>query len=257
MLARMRHLSTAFVLAAGILSAAAAWAADPVVFAAASTKDAITDIANAYAAAGKGKVVTSFGSSGDLAKQIENGAPASIFISADTKWADYLDKKNLLVLGTRSDLLGNHLVLVAPLDSTMNIDLKPGAPLAAALGDGKLALADPESVPAGRYGKASLIKLGIWDSVKSHVVGAKDVRATLALVELGEAPAGIVYATDAALSKKVKVIGVFPDDSHPPIVYPVALVTGHDTPEAKAFFTYMKAPDAAAVFKKYGFILLQ
>ena len=257
MLARFRNLTTAFVLAASLLGATAAWAADPVVFAAASTKDAITDIANDFAAAGKGKVVTSFGSSGDLAKQIENGAPASIFISADTKWADYLDKKNLLVLGTRSDLLGNHLVLIAPLDSTMNIDLKPGAPLAAALGDGKLALADPESVPAGRYGKASLTKLGIWKDVESHVVGAKDVRATLALVELGEAPAGIVYATDAALSKKVKVVGVFPDDTHPPIVYPVALVTGHDTPEAKAFFAYMKGPEAAAVFKKYGFILLQ
>ena len=257
MLARFRNLTTAFVLAASLLGATAAWAADPVVFAAASTKDAITDIANDFAAAGKGKVVTSFGSSGDLAKQIENGAPASIFISADTKWADYLDKKNLLVLGTRSDLLGNHLVLIAPLDSTMNIDLKPGAPLAAALGDGKLALADPESVPAGRYGKASLTKLGIWKDVESKVVGAKDVRATLALVELGEAPAGIVYATDAALSKKVRVVGVFPDDTHPPIVYPVALVTGHDTPEAKAFFAYMKGPEAAAVFKKYGFILLQ
>ena len=223
MLARYRNLTTALLFAAGLFGATAAWAADPVVFAAASTKDAITDIANDFAAAGKGKVVTSFGSSGDLAKQIENGAPASIFISADSKWADYLDKKNLLVLGSRSNLLGNHLVLIAPADSTMTIDLKPGAPLAAALGDGKLALADPESVPAGRYGKASLTKLGIWDSVQSHVVGAKDVRATLALVELGEAPAGIVYATDAALSKKVKVVAVFPDDSHPPIVYPVAL----------------------------------
>jgi len=257
MLARYRNLTTALLFAAGLFGATAAWAADPVVFAAASTKDAITDIANDFAAAGKGKVVTSFGSSGDLAKQIENGAPASIFISADSKWADYLDKKNLLVLGSRSNLLGNHLVLISPADSTMTIDLKPGAPLAAALGDGKLALADPESVPAGRYGKASLTKLGIWDSVQSHVVGAKDVRATLALVELGEAPAGIVYATDAALSKKVKVVAVFPDDSHPPIVYPVALVTGQDTPEAKAFFAYMKGPEAAAVFKKYGFILLQ
>jgi molybdate transport system substrate-binding protein len=257
MLARYRNLTIALLFAAGLFGATAAWAADPVVFAAASTKDAITDIANDFATAGKGKVVTSFGSSGDLAKQIENGAPASIFISADSKWVDYLDKKNLLVLGSRSDLLGNHLVLIAPADSTMTIDLKPGAPLAAALGDGKLALADPESVPAGRYGKASLTKLGIWDSVKSHVVGAKDVRATLALVELGEAPAGVVYSTDAALSKKVKVVAVFPDDSHPKIVYPVALVVGHDTPEAKAFFTYMKGPEAAAVFKKYGFILLQ
>ena len=168
MLARFKNLTTALLFAAGLFGATAAWAADPVVFAAASTKDAITDIANDFAAAGKGKVVTSFGSSGDLAKQIENGAPASIFISADSKWADYLDKKNLLVLGSRSDLLGNHLVLIAPADSTMTIDLKPGAPLAAALGDGKLAVCDPESVPAGRYAKASLTKLGIWKEVESQ-----------------------------------------------------------------------------------------
>jgi molybdate transport system substrate-binding protein len=257
MLARFKNLTTAVALAVGLFGAAAAWAADPIVFAAASTKDAITDIANDFAAAGKGKVVTSFGSSGDLAKQIENGAPASIFISADTKWADYLDKKSLLVAGSRSDLLGNHLVLIAPADSTMTIDLKPGAPLAAALGDGKLAVCDPESVPAGRYAKASLTKLGIWNEVEPKVVGAKDVRAALALVELGEAPAGVVYSTDAALSKKMKVVAVFPDDSHPKIVYPVALVAGHDTPEAKAFFDYLKGPEAAAVFKKYGFILLQ
>ena len=151
MLARSKNLTTALLFAVGLFGATATWAADPVVFAAASTKDAITDIANDFAAAGKGKVVTSFGSSGDLAKQIENGAPASIFISADSKWADYLDKNDMLVLGSRSDLLGNHLVLIAPADSTMTIDLKPGAPVAAALGDGMLAVCDPESVPAGRF----------------------------------------------------------------------------------------------------------
>src|SRR5260221_3633371 len=133
----------------------------------------------------------------------------------------------------------------------------PGARGAEARGDGKLAVGDPERSPAGRYAKASLTKLGIWKDVEPKVVGAKDVRAALALVELGEAPAGVVYSTDAALSKKVKVVAVFPDDSHPKIVYPVALVTGHDTPEAKAFFAYMKGPEAAAVFKKYGLILLQ
>jgi molybdate transport system substrate-binding protein len=261
MLARRRFLTAALLIASGLLGggiwgAADARAADPVVFAAASTKDAMNDIAAGYAAAGKGKVVFSFGASGDLAKQIENGAPAAIFISADTKWADYLAKKNLLVAGSQRNLLGNHLVLIAPLDSTMAIDLKPGAPLAQALGDGKIAVCDPESVPAGRYAKASLIKLGIWDQVSPKVVGAKDVRAALALVELGEAPAGIVYSTDAKLSKKVRVVAVFPDDSHPKIVYPVALVAGQDTPEARAFYDYLNGPEAAAVFEKYGFILL-
>src|SRR5262245_12983497 len=256
MLARRKILAAALLLAACLWAAAPARAADTVVFAAASTKDAVNDIANAFAAAGKGKIVASYGSSGDLAKQIENGAPASVCISADTKWMAYPTGKKLVVEGSSKNLLGNHLVLVAPLDSTMSIELKQGAPLAQALGEGKLAIADPDSVPAGRYAKASLTKLGIWDQVKPKVVAAKDVRATLALVELGEAPAGIVYATDAAISKKVKVAGVFSDDSHPKIVYPVALVAGHDTPEARAFFDYLTGPEAASVFQKYGFILL-
>ena len=167
MISRKRFLKAALLLAFGLgigsLGAGVARADDTIVFAAASTKDAMTDIANNFAAAGKGKVVLSFGASGDLAKQIENGAPVGVFISADTKWVDYLDKKNLLVAGSRKNLLGNHLVLVAPANSTLSIDLKPGAPLAQALGDGKLAMCDPESVPAGRYGKAALTKLGIWD----------------------------------------------------------------------------------------------
>ncbi len=257
MLARLRHLSTALLFAATLLAAGVARAEDAVIFAAASTKDAITDIAKDFAAAGKGKVAASFGSSADLAKQIENGAPAGLFISADTKWADYLDGKHLLVAGSRRNLLGNHLVLIAPADSSLAIDLKPGAPLAAALGDGKLAMCDPDSVPAGRYGKASLTSLGIWDSVAAKVANAKDVRAALALVERGETPAGIVYTTDALLSKKVKVVATFPDDSHPKIVYPVALIAGHDSPEAKAFYDYLNGPEAAAVFERYGFILLR
>jgi molybdate transport system substrate-binding protein len=256
MRASIQVLSAALLIL-GLCSTAPARAEDTIVFAAASTKDAITDIANAFAGAGKGKVVASFGSSGDLAKQIENGAPANLFISADSKWADYLAGKNLLVGDSRRDLLGNHLVLIAPADSTLSIDLRPGAPLAAALGDGRLAVCDPDSVPAGRYAKASLNKLGIWDQVTPKLAIAKDVRAALALVELGEAPAGVVYSTDAAASRKVKVVAVFPDDSHPKIVYPIALVAGHDTSEAMAFYDYLSGPDAAKVFKKYGFILLQ
>ena len=254
---RLRILTAAALLLAVCLgSAVPARAQIVVVFAAASTKDAVTDIANAFTAAGKVKVVSSFGSSADLAKQVENGAPANIYFSADSKWMDYLAGKHLLVDGSRRDLLGNHLVLIAPADSTLSIELKPGAPLAEALGDGRLAMCDPESVPAGRYGKASLVKLGIWDQVAPKVANAKDVRAALALVERGETPAGIVYSTDAKLSKKVKVVGVFPDDSHPKIVYPVALVAGGDSPDAKAFYYYLTGPQAAAVFEKYGFILL-
>ncbi len=200
--------------------------------------------------------MASFGSSGDLAKQIENGAPASLFISADTRWMDYLARKGLIEAGSRRDLLGNRLVLIAPAGSPLAIELKPGAPLAAALGDGRLAVCDPESVPAGRYAKAALVKLGIWDQVAPRIANAKDVRAALALVELGETPAGIVYGTDAAASRKVRVVAVFPEDSHPRIVYPVGLVAGHDTPEAKAFYDYLTGPEAAAVFQRYGFILL-
>lgn len=260
MISRKRFLSAALALAIGLgmggLGMGSAQAQGTVVFAAASTKDAMTDIGKAFAASGKGKVTFSFGSSGDLAKQIENGAPVGVFISADTKWVDYLAKKNLLVDGSTKNLLGNSLVLIAPQNSDMSVVLMEGAPLAKALGDGKLALADPDSVPAGRYGKAALTKLGIWDQVSPHVVGAKDVRATLALVELGEAAGGIVYATDAAISKKVKVVATFPESSHPKIVYPVALVKDHDTAEAKAFYDYMAGPEAAAVWQKYGFILL-
>lgn len=246
----------AALLSLALWGAGAARAEDTIVFAAASTRDAIADIADAFAHAGKGKVVASFGSSGDLAKQIENGAPASLFISADTRWMDYLARKGLIEAGSRRDLLGNRLVLIAPAGSPLAIELKPGAPLAAALGDGRLAVCDPESVPAGRYAKAALVKLGIWDQVAPRIANAKDVRAALALVELGETPAGIVYGTDAAASRKVRVVAVFPEDSHPRIVYPVGLVAGHDTPEAKAFYDYLTGPEAAAVFQRYGFILL-
>jgi molybdate transport system substrate-binding protein len=253
----MIQSSRRLVLAAlaGVLLAVAAPARadDLLVFAAASTKDALQDIAKAYEAAGNGKVVYSFASSSDLAKQIENGAPAALFISADTKWMDYVADKKLIVDDSRRDLLGNKLVLIAPKDSTLKVDLAPNAPLAQALGDGKLAMGDPDAVPAGRYGKAALDKLGIWASVEPAVVRAKDVRATLTLVERGEAAAGIVYATDAMVSKKVRIVGEFPADSHPKIVYPVALVAGHDDAAAKAFYAYLTGPKARDVFLDYGF----
>ena len=248
-----RRLAIAALAGVLLAAAAPARADDLLVFAAASTKDALQDIAKAYEAAGNGKVTYSFASSSDLAKQIENGAPAALFISADTKWMDYVADKKLIVGDSRRDLLGNKLVLIAPKDSTLKVDLAPNAPLAQALGDGKLAMGDPDAVPAGRYGKAALDKLGIWSSVEPAVVRAKDVRATLALVERGEAAAGIVYATDAMVSKKVRIVGEFPADSHPKIVYPVALVAGHDDAAAKAFYAYLTGPKARDVFLDYGF----
>jgi len=251
-----RFLTAIVLLAATLAGAGTASADQTLILAAASTKDAMIEIAKTYAGKSRGVLKLSVGASGDLAKQIENGAPANIFISADTTWMDYLAGKNLILPDSRKDLLSNRLVLIAPAGSTMSIELKPGAPLAAALGEGKIAVCDPESVPAGRYAKAALIKLGIWDSIAPKVVGAKDVRAALALVGRGEAPAGIVYSTDARLSKKVKVVAVFPDDSHPRIVYPVGIVAGHDTAEAKAFYDYLSSAEAGAVFEKFGFILL-
>jgi molybdate transport system substrate-binding protein len=235
------------------LTASHARADDLMVFAAASTKNAVEDIAKLYAGGGTGNIIYSFAASSDLAKQIENGAPAAIFISADAKWMDYLAERKLIVADSRRDLLGNRLVLVAPSDSNLAVDLMANTPLADKLGDGKLAMGEPDSVPAGRYGKAALDALGVWAEVEPKVVRTKDVRAALALVERGEAAAGIVYATDAALSKKVKVVAEFPAESHPKIVYPIALVAGRSDAAARAFYDFLNGPQARTVFLEYGF----
>ena len=243
----MRRFSTALLAALLLLASPVARAADILVFAAASTKDVIDQIAAEFAKSGGGHVVSSFAASGDLAKQIENGAPAAIFISADQKWMDYVAQRKLIVADSRRNLLGNELVLIAPSDSTMPAGVDGIA--------GKLALADPDSVPAGRYAKAALQKLGQWDGVQPSVVSAKDVRAALAFVERGEAAAGVVYATDALVSKKVRIVGAFPDSSHPAIVYPVALVAGKDDADAKAFYRFLFGPQARQVFLDAGFTL--
>lgn len=240
------------------LSPAIAADADSVtIFAAASTTNAITDIGNLFAQKGMGKVVTSFASSSTLAKQIEQGAPANVFLSADLKWMNYLAEKKSIEPQSLFDLLGNKIVLIAPTSSTAKIVISPKLDLATILGKEKLAMGDPDHVPAGIYGKQALEKLGIWKGVESKVARAKDVRAALTLVEREEAPLGVVYATDAAITKKVKVVAVFPEDSHPPIVYPVALVKGKETPAAKSFLDFLKTTDAKAVFEKYGFTVLR
>jgi molybdate transport system substrate-binding protein len=247
----MLKLGLAVAVAAVSLMSSAGHA-DTIVFAAASTTEAVNDVAAAFADNHLGTVLPSYGSSSTLAKQIENGAPAAIFLSADEQWMDYLDAKKLLVPGSRIDLLGNALVLIAPKEGSVakEVSIAPGFPLAQMLGDGRLAMGDPAHVPAGLYGKAALDSLGVWDQVKDKVAAGESVRAALAFVERGETPYGIVYATASA---KVRQVGIFPESSHPRILYPVALVAGHDVPEARAFLDFLKGPEAQAIFAKYGF----
>ena len=244
------------LLVAAFTGIAPAHGADVVVFAAASLKDALDAIdADWQKASGKHATI-SYAASSALAKQIEAGAPADVFISADLDWMDYVDKKSLIKAGTRRDLLSNTLVLIAPADSAAKVDIAPGFPLAKLLGGGKLAMADPNAVPAGKYGKAALTKLGVWDQVSGSMVSAENVRAALLLVARGEAPFGIVYRTDAAIEPKVKIVATLPRDSVPPIVYPVGVTASSSNPDAGVFVTYLNGPDAAKQFDKYGFAVL-
>lgn len=254
-LTRRSLLAAALALLAAPTAALPARAQEPItVFAAASMTNALQDIAKAYTAANGVPVRFSFASSSDLAKQVESGAPANIFISADNRWMDYLETRNLIVKDTRVAPIGNSLVLIVPASAPKQVTIGPNLDIDALLGkDGKLVTGIPESVPVGVYAKAALTKLGLWDKVRPRLVGAESVRAALALVERGEAAAGIVYATDAAIAKNIVVAGTFPADSHEPVVYPFALVKGNDTPAAKAFFTYLQGADAKAIYAKYGF----
>ena len=226
------------------------------VFAAASTTDAVTEICELFMEKKLGTVTFSFGSSSTLAKQIENLAPADIFISANIEWMDYLDEKQLIDSSSRIDLLGNKIVLIAPADSTIQqIDMDEHVDLAGLLEDGRLAMGDPNHVPAGIYAKQVLEKLNIWKSVENAIAPAKDVREALVLVERGETPLGVVYSTDASITNKVKIVGEFPIDSHPPIVYPVAIVSGRKTPEVESLFQFFKGTEARAIFEKHGFLV--
>jgi molybdate transport system substrate-binding protein len=226
---------------------------DVLVFAAASLKDAL-DEANALFLFENGSGVrVSYAASSALARQIESGAPADVFISADLDWMDYVAERKLMKPDTRSKFLGNRLVLVANADSKLSLTIGPNFPLAQALGDGRLVMADPTSVPAGKYGKAALEKLGVWGSVAGRIAPAPDVRAALVLVSRGEAPLGIVYQTDAAADKNVKVIGTFPESTHPPIVYPMAILAGSTNGVAPVYVQYLLSPKAESFFEKRGF----
>ncbi len=226
-----------------------------IVFAAASLKNALDKISSNWEQESGQTVKTSYAASSTLAKQMEQDAPAQIFISADLDWMDYAASKGLIKVDSRSNLLGNTLVLVAPRDSSISLELKPGADLAKALGDGRLAVGNVDSVPAGKYGKAALEKLGLWDSVSNKLAQSESVRAALLLVSRGESPLGIVYQTDAAADPNVKIVATFPADSHPPIIYPVALTLKANEAAAN-FLDYIKSPKAAPVFEAQGFVLL-
>ncbi|OAP37930.1 molybdenum ABC transporter substrate-binding protein [Sinorhizobium glycinis] len=245
------------VALAGMAFAPAKAAEKVTVFAAASLKNAL-DAINANWKEETGKETTaSYAASSALAKQIEQGAPADIFISADLAWMDHLADKKLIKAGTRSNLLGNRIVLVSAKADAGPVEVKPGLDLASLIGDGRLAMGAVDSVPAGKYGKAALEKLGIWATVAEKVAGAESVRAALLLVSRGEAPYGIVYRTDAAADPGVKVVGTFPEDSHPPIIYPIAIITDSKNPDATAYLEFVKSPKAAALFEAQGFIALE
>jgi molybdate transport system substrate-binding protein len=244
-----------FVIAALLLlpGAQAGTRAPVVVFAAASLTNALEEIDADYTKQTGVAVKESFASSSTLARQIEAGAPAQVFISADTKWMDYLAGKGLV--GAQTTLLGNALALIAPSDAAIGPrGIGPGFDWLKPLGpDGRLSVGDPDHVPAGIYAKEALQHLGVWNELEPRLARAEDVRGALALVERGDAPLGIVYVTDARVSAKVKIVGVFPPASHSPIVYPAAMVKGGDTPSVRNYFRFLRGTQARAIFARFGF----
>jgi molybdate transport system substrate-binding protein len=225
----------------------------PLVLAAASLQESLNAAADGWAHKGHPRPVISFAASSALARQIEAGAPADLFLSADEEWMDYVAKKNLVRSGTRVSFLFNNLVLIAPAASPVRLTIAQNFPLAKALGNGRLAMADPNSVPAGKYGKEALTKLGVWPSVADKVASAENVRAALALVVRGEAPLGVVYATDALADRGVRVVGTLPPRSHALISYPVATLTASTSPDAEGFRRYLISAEGKAIFRRFGF----
>ena len=255
MLVRRSWLGLALVLS--LLPGFAQAQNEVVVFAAASLKNALDEIAATWSKdTGKPAPKISYAASSALARQIEQGAPADLFVSADLDWMDYLAGKNMIKPDSRFNLLGNKIVLIAPKDSKLATVAIKGTDLTTALAGGRLSMANVDAVPVGKYGKAALEKLGAWDGVKDKVAQAENVRAALVLVARGEAPFGIVYQTDAASDPTVKIVGTFPDNTHPPIIYPIALTKESANPEAQAFLNYLRSPAARAAFERQGFTVL-
>jgi molybdate transport system substrate-binding protein len=248
-----------------LLVSAFAWGAAPAagvpakpvtVFAAASLADVMDELGREFTKAGGAPVRFSFAASSTLARQIESGAPAELFLSADREWMDYLEQRGLIDRSTRRDLLGNRLALIAPAASTISLKIEPNFPLAAALGGGRLATGNPDNVPVGRYARSALTSLGVWNDVADRLVRAEDVRTALAFVARGEAPLGIVYETDARRETKVRLVGLFPESSHPRITYPMALTKAAGT-DAARFAEYIQSDASRAVFERYGFIVVR
>src|SRR5882672_9447742 len=250
---RLIRTALVAVLLALPLPAAAQTADRLMVFAAASLTNTLNEIGRDYGRARGKRVVFAFAASMTLAKQIEASSGADVFIAADAESMDYLEQRGLIAKPTRQNLLGNSLVLIAPADSKVTLTIAPQMKLAEALAGGRLALANVDSVPAGRYGKAALTALGVWNSVANHLAQGDDVRTTLAYVARGEAPLGIVYATDARIEPGVRVVGVFPEGTHPPITYPVAVVRGA-RPGATRFAEFLRGEAARAGFSRFGFL---
>lgn len=253
---RLMLFGVGFLVAHDVGSARAGDAAISV-FAAASTTRAITEISDLYRAKGLGEVRPTFTNAAALAKQIEQGAPANIFISADEKWMDYVAERGLIDPASRVNLLGNRLALLAPATTTLQVKIEPGFALGQMLGDGRLAMGNPDFVPLGVYAKGALEKLGVWQDVRSRLIPTTTVLETVSFIERGEAPLGIGFASDVVGSSKVKAVALFPEDSHAPVVYPAAMVKGKETPAAAAFFKFLRTDEAAGIFSKYGFKALR
>lgn len=248
--------SGAFLGVLAVPAPASAQGRDVVVFAAASMKTALDEINAAWGRETGKRATISYAASSALAKQIESGAPADLFASADLDWMDYAAGKGLIRPDTRVTLLGNRLVLIAPKDAAVTVDLAPGLNLAAPLAGGRLAMASIDAVPAGKYGRAALEKLGAWEGVKGQVAQAENVRAALLLVSRGEAPLGIVYRTDAASDPNVRIVGTFPEDSHPPILYPVAVTKDSVHADALSFLAFLRGGAARLAFERQGFTVI-
>lgn len=253
----LRSRSCAASLAASFVALApvAGHADEVVVFAAASMANALSEIEKNFEVASGHELIVSLAGSSALARQIQQGAPADVFISASPDWMDRVEADGLIEEGSRFDLLGNRIVLVA-FGKADPVEIGPDLDLVGLLGGGRLAMALVEAVPAGIYGKAALESLGLWHDLGPQIAQADNVRAALAFVATGEAPYGIVYATDAAAEERVSIVGTFPEDSHPPIVYPVADLANRDTPAEADFLAYLRGAEARAAFERQGFALL-
>jgi molybdate transport system substrate-binding protein len=253
----IRRIALGLLIFVAAIGAGPASAADILVLAAASLKNALDDADAAYQKESGTKIVASYAASGPLAKQIESGAPADLFISADLNWMNYVQERNLIKPDTRANLLGNRLVLIGPKDSNAKVEIAPGFPLASLVGNSRLAIGEPASVPAGQYAKEALTRLGVWDSVQGKLAPAPDVRSALTLVSRGEAPLGIVYETDVNADPGVKIVAAFPADSYPPIIYPIAELASSSNPDAPKFLAWLRSPAAVPFFVKQGFTIVK